>query len=486
MGDRLQMEINGKNGKNGKNEKSAKKTTLSGLFTRYTVLFCVNVVLILLLLAGVAVALFYSGILLPANYAEQWIKANAQEYRTAEHIGEELLPPGCGYGVYDRQGAFLYGNFAQEEIQRAWNVYRNGYAGQDAGKYYYFVEREDETVCAVSYLVRMRFRSEAWNEKLPEAEYFVSVMLLLLFLLLLGMNALLLSGRFSWSLQKRLQRLREVTAKIAESDLDFETERSDIKEVDEVMESLDRMKEALRISLQEQWEQESRKREEIAAITHDIKTPLTVIRGNAELLLEEEQTQEQRESLAHLLGNARQVEEYLERLRGILDGQRQEEIERILTAAEFEKLLREKADELAAVQRVPVAYEGAALQGELLCSVEMLLRAWGNILSNALEYTEPEQGIRVRFGMTDETGTLWFAEVYDYGRGFSAQDLRYADQSFYSGDESRHDRSHQGLGLAIAKQCMRQQGGRLSYGNWTDEQGRRMGAVVRMDFFSKK
>lgn len=43
------------------------------------------------------------------------------------------------------------------------------------------------------------------------------------------------------------------------------------------------------------------------------------------------------------------------------------------------------------------------------------------------------------------------ATVRDFGKGFSEQDLIYADQEFYSGDASRHDRTHQGLGLAIAK-----------------------------------
>ena len=50
------------------------------------------------------------------------------------------------------------------------------------------------------------------------------------------------------------------------------------------------------------------------------------------------------------------------------------------------------------------------------------------------------------------------ATVRDFGKGFSEQDLIYADQEFYSGDASRHDRTHQGLGLAIAKKILKRAG----------------------------
>ena len=57
------------------------------------------------------------------------------------------------------------------------------------------------------------------------------------------------------------------------------------------------------------------------------------------------------------------------------------------------------------------------------------------------------------------------AAVRDFGKGFSEQDLIYADQEFYSGDASRHDRTHQGLGLAIAKKFLKEQGGMLCFYN---------------------
>ena len=70
-----------------------------------------------------------------------------------------------------------------------------------------------------------------------------------------------------------------------------------------------------------------------------------------------------------------------------------------------------------------------------------------------------------------ETGTYLTAEVRDYGKGFTRKDLACADQEFYSGDISRHDRSHQGLGLSIAKRFMEKQGGLLEFKNAEDGPG---------------
>ncbi|MDO4338721.1 MAG: ATP-binding protein [Eubacteriales bacterium] len=72
------------------------------------------------------------------------------------------------------------------------------------------------------------------------------------------------------------------------------------------------------------------------------------------------------------------------------------------------------------------------------------------------------------------------AVVRDHGAGFSQKALQYADREFYSGDESRHDRRHQGLGLAIAKRAAAEQGGFLEYGN-RDTEGAEVALWVKTE-----
>ena len=94
------------------------------------------------------------------------------------------------------------------------------------------------------------------------------------------------------------------------------------------MSSLSGMKEALKDSLTRQWDAQQQKKEQLAALTHDIKTPLTVIKGNAELLAETDLSAENRECTDAILANVGSMEQYLEHMRQLLYGRdRAEETE---------------------------------------------------------------------------------------------------------------------------------------------------------------
>lgn len=129
------------------------------------------------------------------------------------------------------------------------------------------------------------------------------------------------------------------------------------------------------------------------------------------------------------------------------------------------------AEQLATAEKIPVAFSIPVLtDGEykIICHKEEMLRAWGNLLSNALEHTDWKKGIHVTMV---ESGEYFVVSVRDYGVGFSEKALLYGAEPFFSGDESRHDRTHQGLGLSIAAEFMKHQGGFLKYENVENEEG---------------
>ncbi|MBO5522897.1 MAG: ATP-binding protein, partial [Roseburia sp.] len=101
-----------------------------------------------------------------------------------------------------------------------------------------------------------------------------------------------------------------------------------------------------------------------------------------------------------------------------------------------------------------------------------ILRAWNNLLENAMEYTDRERGIRISFEMREqEMKKYWIAGVEDYGRGFSEAELRHGTEEFYRGDGSRSGREHQGLGLAIAEKFAAEEGGFLRLYNSAETGG---------------
>ena len=84
--------------------------------------------------------------------------------------------------------------------------------------------------------------------------------------------------------------------------------------VDNVLFSMDKMKEALKVSLKKQWKLEQTRREQISALAHDIKTPITIVRGNVELLVETNQTEEQKEFTNYICESTYQMERYIKTL----------------------------------------------------------------------------------------------------------------------------------------------------------------------------
>lgn len=196
-----------------------------------------------------------------------------------------------------------------------------------------------------------KFANPALRNLFPNAEFLILSIALILFI----MQAAVTARSFGRYLKKRLDALTEIAAKAGGEDLNFEREYSDIREVDEVLGALFKMKEALKQSLKEQWESQKRKQEQVAALAHDIKTPLTIIRGNAELIQETEESVELREWNQEILDNAAEMERYLSMLQEALRvGRQTEEVreKEEFTAELFLEEVRRRAEALGRTKKL--------------------------------------------------------------------------------------------------------------------------------------
>lgn len=562
-----------------------KKISLAGLFGRYIFMFVTGTFFAALISGAVMffLILIPSGPFLPANYAEQQLINTKETLQEADITEEEMIPSGSLYGVFDREGSFLYGTFDEEVQKDAWKKYKTDTIYPQGKGYYFFVEKNNGEICIIKYFVAMRYAKEKLNEILPSPEVFNMILTLGVFITLTVLNGCYLSGKFSRKLKKQLACLTEATARISENDLEFAAETSEIREVDEVMASLEKMKEALKVSLKTQWDTEQLKKQQLSALTHDIKTPLTVVRGNAELLVEAELQEDDRECAEEILKNAGFIADYLDSMRQVLKGQKEQKSWQEVSVEELSGEICDFVRQLAAVRKIPLSFEvrtekqkeevkkvfgrnvnqdirhlerSPEKEKSILCCKEEILRAWGNLVDNAMEHTDPEKGIRVTIereilqedfakeegsagrqvfiGNQDFMGKQYFAEktkcvksydsvrnqdlmekhgfvenqefgkkaeimgeedsagktdfiiisdsgqdhreylrvsVRDYGSGFSQKALLHGKEAFFSGDESRHDRTHQGLGLSIAADFMKRQGGFVEYHNVDKSQG---------------
>ncbi|PWJ48238.1 sensor histidine kinase [Faecalicatena contorta] len=446
------------------------KITLQSVFWRFLFWFCAIAGGNIFICLVVFLLLSSMGMVLPANYGENMLEENRDKIENVRIVSEELIPEGCRYGVFSTDGGFLYGNIGLKMQKEVWEEYEQDGRGNSRIGYLKYFRREGE-VCIAAYRLKAEFTNPVLKKWLPGAPETFLILLLVMFLI----EVVLLIRRFGRIIGKELETVKLVTEKVRLQDLDFERPDTRIREVDEVMESLAGMREALESSLKSQWKMEEIRKQQIRALVHDIKTPLTVIRGNAQLMQESESAEESREYEDYILQETDRIEEYINTLQKMLQSEETVQFQR-------EKVdVRQTAEAFAVRAKMLAAGNQQNLDVVIFSTTayinsdrQLLLRAWENLLSNALEYTPAGGDILISIKMQ---GKKLVFMIEDSGPGFTEEDMCRGTEQFYQGDKSRNSRSHYGMGLFMVSSFIKQQGGDMILGN----SPRTKGALVRLE-----
>lgn len=310
--------------------------------------------------------------------------------------------------------------------------------------------------CAVfRWNYRKEFADPQLRNTLPPFEYLWWAALGLGCVLCWLLNALWLRRR----LVSKLKLFQTVSDKVGAQELDFKIPYAGIKEFDQALGAMERMRRALYCSLTSQWAAQQGRAEEIAALAHDLKTPLTLIGGNAELLMEEDLPEGCCEMVKAILSGNRRAKQYVASLMDTANGE--DETFEIAALEELFEELCQNAKALAGTKNIRLHTENS-LSGIARMQKQRLLRAAGNVVQNAIEHT-PEDGlVEVKGAMTEEG---WQIEVRDGGPGFSKAALLHAAERLWRGDSAREANGHNGLGLWFAAQVVQKHGGKIQLSN---------------------
>ena len=225
------------------------------------------------------------------------------------------------------------------------------------------------------------------------------------------------------------------------------------------------MRAALRDSLMENWKAEKDKQNQISALTHDLKTPLTVARGNAELLAMTTLDEEQTDLLEHFQKGIAQVDAYVQELSELNKTSLTKTLKlEDISVREFVEDIYDQTLSLAQTKQINVVFDKKEIEKEIIGHWDrpLLNRAFMNIVSNAVEHTP--SGSQLTLFIKIESDEFKFI-CLDSGHGFSLESLEKATQLFYQEDKSRQSRNHCGLGLTIANDIVRLHPGSLSLSN---------------------
>ncbi|MRN53172.1 sensor histidine kinase [Paenibacillus monticola] len=428
--------------------------TLKTVFLRYLLTLCFAFGLTLIFFAGIVALCFQEELLYPANYSETLARQAKSVLESASIITEDMIPAGSSYAIFNNNYDVLQSNLDSQDLIEAKEYAQGLYQNNGSIKNYYTIQRQDG-VCVLQYYISLRYNSEFLQR------HFLSVqtLLIIMFLCILIVAVFLTSTLYAQQLNKRLGVLISATNQIKSKDLDFEVSFSGIKEFDDVIYSLSEMKTELKNSLEQQWNLEQVKKEQISALAHDLKTPLTIIKGNAELLSDSTLDQGQQEYIEYISKNAQQIEEYIKTLMEISNSAKSLsfQVERV-DLSSFIETIHDQIEALANTKGLKVEFVQNNIPTEVMICHTLIHRAIMNIVSNAVVYS-PYNG-NLGFEIKSIDNKLSFITT-DSGKGFSSEDMKSATKQFYMGDFSRTSNIHYGIGLYIADSIVKLHGGRL-------------------------
>lgn len=262
-------------------------------------------------------------------------------------------------------------------------------------------------------------------------------------------------------IEKPISILLEASENISNNRLDFSVEVPEKNEFGELCLSFEKMRVALKENNIEMWRQVEERKRLNAAFSHDLRTPLTVLKGQSEILskyvpkMSEEKIIETAETMKrHII----RLETYVNTMN---DLQRLEDVEvkkELVDVKELEHQIRITGAAVCKGKEF-VLYQNIFDVDSVKIDTSIAMQVYENLLSNAVRYAKRKIEIAI-----DKKDSLLLLNVVDDGAGFTAKDLSNAMKPFYKA-ENEINNEHFGMGLNICKMLCEKHGGYLQISN---------------------
>lgn len=270
--------------------------------------------------------------------------------------------------------------------------------------------------------------------------------------------SILLSIMLAVAFTKPLKKMNNSAMLLAEGNYSAKTGVQQKDEIGELALTIDSLSERLSVASHESERLDQLRRDFVANISHELRTPVTVIRGSLEALCDEVVTDPEQVKSYHRQMLNESI--FLQRLvNDLLDLSRLQntdfkiEMQEISLCEVLSDVVR-SAQHMAQQKNIEIKYEQNSLMCTVMGDYGRLRQMFLIIIDNAIKFSHPNGVVSV--SLTDQT-----VSILDNGIGISQEDLPYIFDRFYQ-VKSGENRNGTGLGLAIAKQIADRHHARVS------------------------
>lgn len=280
-------------------------------------------------------------------------------------------------------------------------------------------------------------------------------------------------------LKQPLLILEESVERIGRDDLDFHVSYESRDELGRLCDSVEAMRLELTRGKEEMWRLIERQKELNAAFAHDLRTPLTVLRGYTDFLAkyipEGKVSSEKLESTLGLMAeHLKRLEEYSRTMKGIRSIEEVPFTPEKVSLQGIGRKIGEVAFALNQIRDVQIVYKECSADIQISADDSIIMEVLENMLSNAIRFAREKIEVLSDY---DEAGKELVLTVRDDGPGFSEEQLEKALKPYYKEYGGEEADEHFGIGLHICKELCKKHGGTLNVAN--SIQG---GAVVTASF----
>ena len=262
-----------------------------------------------------------------------------------------------------------------------------------------------------------------------------------------------------------LAKLQAAARNIKEGNLDFEIKNETNDEIGQLCQDFEEMRLRLKANAEEKVAYDKENKELISNISHDLKTPITAIKGYVEGIMDgvADTPEKMDRYIKTIYNKANEMDLLINELTlySKIDTNR---IPYTFSKLNVEDYFSDCAEELGLemeTRGIELVYANYVEKGvQVIADGEQIRRVIHNIVSNAIKYMEKPRGI-IQLRVKD-VGDFIQVEIEDNGKGIAAKDLPYIFDRFYRTDVSRNSsKGGSGIGLSIVKKIMEDHGGKV-------------------------